>query len=273
MGKLHEDTRLERRDGKLVAVLSRDWEIWGPNGGYVASIALRAGGMIAPAGHRPATISVQYLAVADFGEVVAEVEPVRQGRSAWCLNVALVQSGKRFLQAQVWTTNRTDGPSSAEHVMPDVPGPDGLKSVEELLPKDAPRSKFWANIESRPTHWIPRGESEPRGAMQEQWFRFPGFESGGDPFAAAMPPLLLIDTLFWPAWHRVARNDESYIAPTLDVTAWFHDLPRDDSWILMDVRAGTAGGGLIHGVARAWAPDGRLLATGGSNLLVTPSRR
>jgi acyl-CoA thioesterase-2 len=273
MGKLHEETRLEERDGKLVASLHRDWEIWGPNGGYVASIALRAAGKVAPPGHRPATISVQYLAVADFSEVTAEVEPVRQGRNVWCLNVALVQNGKRFLQAQVWTTNKIDGPDSAELKMPDVPKPDGLKTVEELLPADAPRSKFWGNIDSKPTKWIPWGESEPRGAMQEQWYRFPAFESGGDPFLACMQPLLLIDTLIWPTWHRVSRGQTPYIAPSLDVTAWFHDVPPDAGWLLLEVHTGTANAGLIHGTARVWSEDGRLLATGGSQLLVTPTKR
>jgi acyl-CoA thioesterase-2 len=273
MGKLQDDTRLETRDGKLTASLHRDWEIWGPNGGYVASIALRAAGMTAPPGHRPATVSVQYLAVAQFGEVIAEVEPVRQGRNAWCLNVALVQNGKRFLQAQVWTTNKTDGPASAEIAMPQVPGPYGLKTVEELLPADAPRSRFWSNLQSRPVKWIPWGESDPRGAMQEQWYRFPLFESGGDPFAACMQPLLLIDTLIWPTWHRINRASAEYIAPTLDVTAWFHAVPRDGAWLLMEVHTGTANAGLIHGTARVWSEDGKLLATGGSQLLVTPMKR
>jgi acyl-CoA thioesterase len=217
---------------------------------------------------------VQYLAVGEFGETTAEVEPVRQGRNAWCLNVALVQNGKRFLQAQVWTTNKTEGPAAAELVMPKVPGPDGLKTVEELLPADAPRSRFWGNLDSKPTKWIPWGESEPRGAIQEQWYRFPGFDSGGDPFAACMQPLLLIDTLIWPTWHRVNRGQQpGYIAPTLDVTAWFHEVPRDGGWLLAEVHAATASTGLIHGTARLWSQDGRLLATGGSQLLVTPTKR
>lgn len=273
MGKLQDDTRLEDRDGALVASLHRDWEIWGPNGGYVASIALRAVGAKAPPGHRPATVSVQYLAVAQFGDVTAEVEPVRQGRNACCFNVALTQNGKRFLQAQVWTTNKDDGPVSAEIAMPDVPKPQGLKNVEAYLPKDAPKSKFWNNLESRPTKWIPWGESNPAGARQEQWYRFPGFDSAGDPFAACMQPLLLIDTLIWPTWHRVARGQTDYIAPSLDVTAWFHQMPRDSEWLLVEVHTGTASAGLIHGTARVWSEDGRLLATGGSQLLVTPTKR
>src|SRR5437763_14095310 len=42
VGDLDLDTRVERNaagDG-FTATLSRDWEIWGPQGGYVASVAL-----------------------------------------------------------------------------------------------------------------------------------------------------------------------------------------------------------------------------------------
>src|SRR4029077_20273976 len=44
MGDLAVDTAVEGHDGRYTARLSRDWEIWGPNGGYVAALALRAAG-------------------------------------------------------------------------------------------------------------------------------------------------------------------------------------------------------------------------------------
>ena len=45
MGDFEADTRLEGENGRYRASISRDWEIWGPNGGYVAAIALRAAGL------------------------------------------------------------------------------------------------------------------------------------------------------------------------------------------------------------------------------------
>jgi hypothetical protein len=51
---LERATRVQARDGGFVAELSRDWEIWGPNGGYLATIALRAAGMVAQI-QRPAS--------------------------------------------------------------------------------------------------------------------------------------------------------------------------------------------------------------------------
>ncbi|HXC54222.1 MAG TPA: thioesterase family protein [Rhizomicrobium sp.] len=269
MGKLQDDTALVERDGKLFATLSRDWEIWGPNGGYVAAIALRAAGKAAPAGHRPATISVQYLSAGQFAEAEAVVEAVKKGRSAWCINVALVQNGKRFLQAQVWTTDRSEGPNSNEHEMPDVPGPAGLKSYAEIYPRESEKRNFWDNFEGRPTRIYTREDPSPDATIRE-WHRYPGFDAGGDVFADFARPLILIDTLQWPAHNRPLPSYPSYIAPSLDVSVWFHQAPGTAVWLLADVHTATAVGGLIHGAARVWSEDGRLLASGSSHMIVTP---
>jgi len=59
MGLFDTHTRLEPREGgHFRATLDRAFEIWGPNGGYLSAIALRAAGFVAPAGHRPASITV-----------------------------------------------------------------------------------------------------------------------------------------------------------------------------------------------------------------------
>lgn len=61
------------------------------------------------------------------------------------------------------------------------------------------------------------------------------------------------------------------MAPSLDVAAWFH-LPMGGDWLLLDVAAERAAGGLIHGTARVWSADGKLIASGGSGLAVLPPR-
>ena len=91
MGTFVDNTAVRQTAAGLAATLADDWAVWGPNGGYIASIALRAAGLSAPEGHRPAAFSCQYLSTAAFGDIKVEVEPVRQGRSAWCLNVGLGQ--------------------------------------------------------------------------------------------------------------------------------------------------------------------------------------
>jgi acyl-CoA thioesterase len=43
---LEQATHVDGRSGRYQARLSEDWEIWGPNGGYLAAIALRAAGEV-----------------------------------------------------------------------------------------------------------------------------------------------------------------------------------------------------------------------------------
>lgn len=270
MGNFENDTSVTARGDTLVAELSRNWEIWGPNGGYLSAIALRAAGQIAPQGHRPATQSVQYLSVPQFAEITCETEPVRKGRTAWCINVALVQNGKRCLQAQIWTTDRKEGPSVLEIAPPEVPKPGTLKAWEDYLPKDAPRSRFWSNIEGRPVKFLERGESHPDGSVVREWYRFRGFEPTADPFLDYARAALLIDTLIWPAHAHGVKGEVNYIAPTLDMTAWFHSPPGPREWLFLEAHATSATEGLIHGTARLWTEDSRLVASGGSNLLYAP---
>lgn len=42
--RLDEDTAVHGSEGRYQARLSPDWRIWSPNGGYLATIALRAAG-------------------------------------------------------------------------------------------------------------------------------------------------------------------------------------------------------------------------------------
>ena len=65
VGALDTDTTIRPTDGGGTIDLSRDWEIWGPNGGYVASIALRAAGAHSRF-DRPASLVGHFLGVADF---------------------------------------------------------------------------------------------------------------------------------------------------------------------------------------------------------------
>ena len=271
MGALHVDTAIREENGRLFADLSRDWEIWGPNGGYVSAIALRAAGARAPEGHRPATLSVQYVGVGGFGPTEAVVTPVKQGRSAWLMNVALQQDGKVFLQAQVWTTNRTGGPVTAEASIPRVPPPAELKTYEEHIGAPADHV-FWRNFDAKPLVFTPMdAPRQQRPAVLQEWYRFKGFESQ-DPFADLGRAVVLLDTMVWPTHHRGRAEASDYIAPSLDLTVWFHEPGGPAEWLMFDGVADTAREGLIHGHARIWTEDGRLVATGGSNLLHTPRR-
>jgi len=137
VGDFSIDTAVAGAAGRYVAHLSRDWEIWGPNGGYTAAIALRAAGAAATL-RRPASFACHYVSVAEFDAVDLTVTSLRAAKRAASLRVAMTQKGRLILEALVWVVDDAlQGLQHDELRMPDVPLPDQLKSIEELVaPQD-----------------------------------------------------------------------------------------------------------------------------------------
>ena len=102
MGDLGVDTAVEDLgDGRFRATLSREWEIWGPMGGYVAACALRAAGA-ATQHSRPATFSCHFLSVAKFGPIDLRVETRKTGRTATSQRVEVTQGDRAILDARLF---------------------------------------------------------------------------------------------------------------------------------------------------------------------------
>jgi len=94
VGDLAVDTAVEGSDGRYTAVLSRDWEIWGPNGGYIAAIALRAAGAYSRF-DRPVSLVSHFLGVADFDSPVdLDVHALREAKRAQSVRVSMTQRGR-----------------------------------------------------------------------------------------------------------------------------------------------------------------------------------
>ena len=276
MGDLAVDTAVEGEDGKYRAELSRDWEIWGPNGGYLAAIALRAAGAYTPL-RRPATFACHYLGVAEFEQVDLVVEPMRESKRAASLRVSMRQHDRLILEALVWVVGELDG---LQHDAAPMPGgvarPEGLRPLRELLEADEMvYHRFWSNFDERPLHWIPRREwvdREPGDPRVQSWYRYVPTATFADPFVDAARVLLLIDTLMWPAAVRAYRNDEleSFYAPSIDLSAQFHGLAPESEWLFCEARSPTARDGLVGGSTSVWSQDGRLLGTGAQQMMCRP---
>ncbi len=82
VGNFGEDTTVSGSDGNYRATINRDWEIWGPMGGYVAAMALRAAATEVPAPFEPASFTCQFLSSAKFEPVDIAVEIRRSSRRA-----------------------------------------------------------------------------------------------------------------------------------------------------------------------------------------------
>ena len=95
------------------AELSRDWEIWGPMGGYVAAFALRAAGLHCGL-PRPASLVGHFLGVANFDTpLTITCTSLRVARTAHSVRAMITQGETPIFDAMVWGTN--DGLLGLEH--------------------------------------------------------------------------------------------------------------------------------------------------------------
>ncbi len=278
MGDLAADTELTASgEGAFTRLLHRDWEIWGPNGGYLATLALRAAGLHCGRA-RPANITVHFLGVANFDEPVTILPTtMRATKVATSIAVRIEQAGRPVLQAMVWAVDQ--GLAGLQHSFGEAPDASGWSELPTLQERFAAegvendnRYRFWENFEQRPTEWISdwanRGTLDP---VYENWLRFDSQPVQNDAWLEAGRLLVLVDLGGWPAASRTHVQEE-YVAPTIDVSCEFHRLASQPGWYLLRGVAPYAGDGLVASHQEVWDDGGNLLASGISHLLCRPLR-
>lgn len=272
MAGLVQATSLQPSAGGYVATLDPAWNIWGPAGGYIAAIALRAVRHHADPAHRPLTLTGQFVRVARPGHLDVQVMPVKSGGTA-LFSVTLSQDANTVFQAQVWTSSRNDMSLPTAPVIPIVAAPHGLRPIDDLMTeRGVDVTSFWQNLDGRPTNFRTAGDPPADDSHQYRWMRFRDWEPTNDPFLDAMRAVLLIDIGIWPAhWHRQSERG-NYLAPSLDVWAHFHGTPTAGDWLLSDAITDVSGHGTISGTVRIWSEAGQAMATGGGHCLVAIPR-
>jgi acyl-CoA thioesterase len=278
MGDLAADTAVDGHDGRYSIVMSRDWEIWGPNGGYVSSVALRAAGAHSRF-DRPASIVGNYLGVASFDAPVAiETTTLREAKRAESIRVTMSQGGRPVFEGLVWAVGDVEGLEHDLSEPPAVPDPTTLPSVPERLEaagiEPNPPFPFWLNFDERPLEWVDDWENRPpRAPCVTGWFRYVPASTFDDLWVDACRSLILVDTMGWPAVMRHHVGDVGYIAPSIDIQAAFHRFTPHEEWLLTRSDAPSAHGGIIGARGDVWSRDGALLATGSTQMLCRPATR
>ncbi len=257
---LDRATHLEGRDGRYSTELSREWEIWGPNGGYLAALALRAAGLQAEIA-QPASFYCHFLRSPDFERTELEVSLLKRGRRSESLAVSMSQRGKPVLQALVRTAADAPGYAHQQPRMPSVPPPQTLHEHAHLP------FPFWQNIERR---LVGEETASSQQAIVREWTRFRPVACFDDPFLDAARSLILLDTYGWPAAYRKYR-DRAMVAPNLDTCVWFHQPASHSEWLLIDHECPIGHRGLLGTNGKVWSADGLLLATGGAQLCCLPA--
>ena len=266
MGDIELQTAVEPAgDGRFRAMVHADWEIWGPCGGYVAALALRAAGAES---HlvRPASFFCHYLSVAAFAPVDLVVTPLRQGRTVAAHRVAMSQEGRPVLEAMVWSVGEVEGLEHEDTDPPDVPDPDRLP--ERVVPppgRDRPAMPFWDNFDQRPLDWLE--EWPPPGPLPptwRTWVRPRPRARFDDPWVDAARSVIVLDVGSWPAGSRPhLYREPPYIAPSLDLYASFQHSGASSDWLLLDAHSPIAQGGLLSWTGRVWSRRRALVASGG----------
>lgn len=259
--------RFDDGDAPGRADLSPNWAVWGPNGGYLAAIALRAA-MDRSRLPRPASFHCHFLAVGSFGPVALHVTSQGGGKRAESLRVEIVQDDRILLAASVWMVD--DGLRGYEHdfaAAPAIAGPDALRPYQELADNYDEWYPIWRSMEGRPLRW---DEPEPGDPVSRTWLRF-NETPIPDPQADAARQLFWLDFPGWNATIAAHRWPFPFLTPNLDLMVQFHRFAPEVDWMLADGNVLLAEDGLLGCVSRLFSEDGRLLATGTSKHVCRPN--
>jgi acyl-CoA thioesterase len=224
----------------------------GPNGGYLAAVAIKAarqGLTIAPPER---TVSVRYVARPEFAPVILSPELLRGGRTTAFTRVTAEQAHALMFTADV--TFGSDAPASAEH-RPERPfDPAPPETLAPLAPLPGV-PHFTDLVDYR---WAGGGVPFSGGdeAVIRIWMRV----NDGEPLDAGRLAFLL-DAIF-PSFYAVLRAPAP--AATVDLRYDFAraitpDLAQD-GWALFEFRTRDWAGGWAVEDGAAWSRSGALLA-------------
>jgi acyl-CoA thioesterase-2 len=273
MGDLDADTKVTGSVGRYSARLSRDWELGGPSGGYIASIALRAAGEHSRFG-RPVSIVGHFLGVASFTDVIVETTTLQLTARAESIRVTMKQHKNEIFEALVWTCAPMDGLEHELALSPASYEPDSVPSTAQRIAEEGlePIYAFWKNFDERAQTWTKRDEwanRTPEYPAFERWYRYLPTSTFDDLWVDACRSLILIDTLGWPAVTTL-HIDSGYVAPSIDIACTFHRARIQEPWLFAQATSVSANAGVVGCEGKVWSRDGSLLAMGTSQLLCRP---
>ena len=205
MGDIEEQTAVEPLgDGRFTAMVHADWEIWGPCGGYVAALALRAAGAESPFA-RPASFFCHYLSVAAFAPVDLEVTPLRSGpHRAGAAGRHDPGGPARARRHGLVGRARSRAWSTRTSALRMCPIPRRCRLRANLAPdENRPAMPFWDNFDQRPIDWSQQWPPPgPLAPTWRTWVRCRPTATFADPWVDAARSLIVLDVGSWPAGSR-----------------------------------------------------------------------
>lgn len=259
---LDQATALTGSDGTYEIELSDRWQLWGPSGGYLSAIALRAAGDIS-ALERPAAFYCHFLKSPKFEHATVTASFVRSGKRAESIAVSIEQAGETVLTALVRTVGETSGHNHDVSARPTDKRPDETEPFRYTGP-GSERFTYWDHFERRPAR--PVSNTTSREPVSHEWVRSTPTARFDDPFIDAARPLMMLDTFGYLA-ARQKYTEHTLFAPNLDTSAWFHDIAAQTDWLFLEHTNPVSRDGVMFVDGNVWSEDGKLVASGSAQLL------
>lgn len=211
--------------------------------------------------------------------VIYQVDRSRDGGSFTTRRVVAIQHGKQILNLAASFQVEEDG-WEHQHPMPDVPGPDGLISLQERRVAAADqipetyRSDFlrMRPIEIREIAPIDFFDPGPTDDRNQIWFRVPG-AAGTSPvmqhcMLAYASDLYLLGSSLRP--HGLTWLQPRVMTASLDHAMWFHAPIAFENWHLYVLDSPRAGGARGFNRGSIYTQDGQLVASTAQEGLIRP---
>lgn len=273
---------LERVDEDRFRGASQDLG-WGTIfGGQVLGQALSAASQTVPADRVAHSLHAYFLRPGNVHEpVVYEVERIRDGLGFTTRRVVALQKHRPIFNMSASFQLEETGPDHQDP-MPEVPGPEGLLSEEELARRDVDRmpealrqrAVALRPIESRPVDPYDLLRPVARPPTRAVWYRaidrLPDDPALHRQLLAYTSDFLFLGTALQP--HGLSLLQPDLRVASIDHAMWLHRPFRMDEWLLHVVDSPSASGarGLVRG--RFFTRDGRLVASTAQEGLVRPLR-
>lgn len=240
-------------------------------GGQVLGQALSAAAQTVPDDRMAHSLHAYFLLAGDpQAPIVYDVEALRDGGSFSTRRTRAIQHGKVIFVMSASFHIHEDGLDHASPP-PDVPGPDGLRTLREILTENKsslPKTilNFLTGpqpIEIRPvdpTRFLSR---EPREPIERVWLRasaeLPNNQAVHASLMAYASDFSLLQTALLA--HGRQMSDPDIQLASLDHAMWFHRPFRADQWLLYAHDSPTSSGSRGYSRGQLFTESGKLIAS------------
>ena len=253
MSKFERDTTVHAVEaGVFEGHVNRDWwSVFGPNGGFLAAMIVRAMGAAVDDHERVArSLTIHYTAAPAEGAVRISTTVERAGGSLTTVSARMEQDGHLIaLAIGAFSRARRAAIEFSDAPAPDVPAP-------EQLPIAHPREDvppFARQWEVRHAIGTPPFAGSNGSTLTGGWIR-PLDETPVDAALVAQLTDAWLPAVF-------VRLTEPNAVPTIDLTIHFRgDLPLPADYVLVAFESRLSAGGFVEEDGSIWSRDGRLIA-------------